>query len=76
MCKSNLFQINNEAFDLDYSDIQFQIKERQFAYLGVAVTLQFKNLFKEHFSLTSSTTIAPLIFAVLPSGISCMIHLT
>lgn len=30
MHKSQLFPINSEAFDLDYSNIQFQIERKQF----------------------------------------------
>lgn len=47
--KTKLLPINDEALNADYSDIPFKIEKRQFTYLGIEVTRNFKNLFKENF---------------------------
>lgn len=72
MHKSELFPLNKEAFNLDYSGIPFQIQEKQFTYLGVVVTRHFKNLLKENFiallnRISESQNSQNIIITVVPS---------
>lgn len=51
VCKSEFFPINKKARALDLTSFGFKVKCKKFTYLGVTVTRNFKDLFKENFAV-------------------------
>lgn len=47
MNKSELFMINDKAWDQDLVNVPFKIVTDPFVYLGICVTKQLNYLFKE-----------------------------